>query len=134
MELALFVYVASVLPKIGGLLILIICILFIYCGLKTVNALYNVSEYERKYLPHIYEKNIETLKFKWLKLPATIMVTLGILNSLIPSERTMYTALAAYAAQSVVESSTADKVVTLINSKLDEYIKDVENNVKEKSK
>lgn len=134
MELALFVYVVSVLPKIGSLLNLIICFLMIYCGSKTMIAGFNASEYERKYQPDIYEKSVEVLKFKWLKVPATVMICLGILSSLIPSERTMYTALAAYAAQSVVESSTADKVVTLINSKLDEYIKDVETSVKEKSK
>lgn len=134
MELALFVYVVSVLPKIGGVLNLIICVLTIYCGIKTVIAFFNAGEYERKYEPHTYEKNTEILKFKWLKIPATVMICLGILSSLIPSERTMYTALAAYAAQSVVQSSTADKVVTLINSKLDEYIKDVETSVKEKAK
>lgn len=134
MELALFVYVVSVLAKIGGLLKLIICVLGVYCGVKTVIALFDCSEYEKKYRPDVYEKNAEILKFKWLKLPATVMICLGILSSLIPSERTMYTALAAYAAQSVVESSNADKVVTLINSKLDEYIKDVETSVKEKSK
>lgn len=134
MELALFVYVVSVLPKIGGLLNLIICVLFVYCGTKTVIALFDCNEYDKKYRPDVYEKCVEVLKFKWLKLPATVMICLGILSSLIPSERTMYTALAAYAAQSVVQSSTADKVVTLINSKLDEYIKDVETSVKEKSK
>ena len=134
MELALFVYVVSVLPKIGGLLNLIFCVIAVYCGMKTVIALFNASDYEGEYRPDIYKKNTEILKFKWLKIPATVMICVGILSSLIPSERTMYTALAAYAAQSVVQSSTADKVVTLINSKLDEYIKDVETSVKEKSK
>ena len=46
----------------------------------------------------------------------------------------MYVMAAAYGAQQVAQSETADKVVTLINNKLDEYIKDVKTSVKEKSK
>lgn len=116
MELALFVYLASVLPSVkaflgavstGVLMLLVLC--FMWQGL-----------------------NGETFKPKRVFLITPIVIL--VIIPCISSERAMYMMAAAYGSQKVIESPTADKVVTLINSKLDEYIKDIETNVKEKSK
>ena len=131
MELALFVYGVSVIAKLGILFSILIGVLTTYCVLKTMNAAFNLSDYDKEYKPETYQKNVDTLKFKWLKLPATVIILLGVLTSLIPTEKTMYTALAAYVGQSVVQSETADKVLKIVNDKLDEYIDDVEKSVKE---
>lgn len=130
MELALLVYVVSVVAKIGALCGVVMGVLIMYCFVKTMNALINVDDYDRKYRPEVYQKNLETLKFKWAKTPAIIIISLGILSSLIPSEKTMYTALAAYATQSMVQSETADKVLKIVNGKLDEYLLEIEEKVK----
>lgn len=130
MELALFVYSVSVVSKIGVLCGVVMGVLLVCCLLKTMNAAFNVGDYDRKYRPEVYQKNMETLKFKWVKMPAVVVISLGILSSLIPSEKTMYTALAAYAAQSMVQSETADKVLKIVNGKLDEYLVDMESLLK----
>lgn len=131
MELALFVYGVSVVAKLGILFSILIGVLATYCVLKVMNAAFNLSDYDKKYHPESYQENAETLKLKWLKLPATVIILLGVLTSLIPTEKTMYTALAAYAGQSVVQSETADKVLKIVNGKLDEYLVEVEDSVKE---
>lgn len=47
-----------------------------------------------------------------------------ILGMAIPSERTAYMMGAAYLGQKALQSDTADKLVELMNVKLDEYIKE----------
>lgn len=51
--------------------------------------------------------------------------------NIIPSQKTMYLMAGAWAGQAVVQSETADKVLKIVNGKLDEYLNDVEKSVKE---
>ena len=50
--------------------------------------------------------------------------------TLLPSEKTMYLAGAAYMGQKAVQSEAADKVVKILNNKLDEYLKEAEDKLK----
>lgn len=51
-------------------------------------------------------------------------VLMMVLGAAIPSERTAYMMGAAYLGQKALQSDTADKLVQLMNVKLDEYIKE----------
>lgn len=53
-----------------------------------------------------------------------------IVGLLIPDQKTIYMAAGAYMGQKVVQSETADKVVKILNSKLDEYLAEIEEKTK----
>lgn len=134
MELALFVYSAGVITKLSVLFSTLIGILVACCVLKIAVTLFSADDYTKKYYPDRYQNSVEALKLKWLKLPATVIILLGLLTAIIPTEKTMYTALAAYVGQSVVQSETADKVLKIVNGKLDEYLVEMDKAVKEEVK
>ena len=59
---------------------------------------------------------------------AMILSTLsGGFQALMPSEKTVYMMLGAYAAQSALQSETAGKVMLIVNQKLDQYLTGAEN-------
>ena len=66
---------------------------------------------------------LTTKTFKWA---ATTSIILGFILVLIPTQKVAYTMVGAYAAQKVAENGkvqeTGDKVLQLINQKLDHYI------------
>ena len=69
----------------------------------------------------------DTTKAKlWFKRSIIALAVIGFTGVLVPTERTAYIMVAAYATQKVAESpevkETGDKVLTLINSKLDQLI------------
>ena len=45
---------------------------------------------------------------------------------LIPNQKTVYMMAGAYVSQKMVQSETADKVVKIVNRKLDDYLEEVE--------
>lgn len=131
MEFALFVWLTGVIPSLKAGLILLSLPLIAYCGFKIIWALWSSdSGYTKKYEPESYSKAMEVWKFKWLKWPATVMVVLLTSSALLPSQKTMYLMAAAYGSQKMVQSEAADKVVKILNSKLDEYLKEAEDKLK----
>lgn len=135
MELALFIWLASIVEsvKIGLGVILGLCVA--YSGSKVYWAVFRAStDYAEKYEPEKYKRAMEILKFKWLKGIGTIVVILGFVVAMIPTEKTLYMMAAGFGAQKVVQSETADKVLKIVNGKLDEYLVEMEKSVKEGAK
>lgn len=59
-----------------------------------------------------------------------LCLSMWIIGLLIPNQKTIYMASGAYMGQKVVQSETADKVVKILNSKLDEYLAEIEEKTK----
>lgn len=131
METMLFIWIASVISQIQFVVGGICAVIAAYCVGKIVHAMFNSDySYTKRYEPEQYEKAMEVWKFKWLKKPAFVIILLGLTVSIIPSEKTMYMMAAGFAGQKVVQSETADKVVKILNSKLDEYLVEIEEKTK----
>lgn len=113
MELALLVYAVSLLDSLHTLVVFI-------CGISTVIAIVSGICLIETY------NNSKPSNIKWLKRGCIVGASAAVIGTFIPSERTAYIMVAAYAAQKVAESpevrDTGDRVLTLINSKLDQLI------------
>ena len=127
MDLALLVYGISLLHKISGFLVAII----IACSVASIFFfLWYVSETDRK----SYYSDRENDKREANGVMCVKMIKRGIITCLIlsfvlifiPSEKTAYTMVGAYAAQKVAENDKVQqmsgKVLTIIEQKLDSYI------------
>lgn len=72
------------------------------------------------------------LKFRYLLFP----IPLIFIGAILPSEKTGYMMVAAYATQKVAESSTAQEmssdILRIVKAKVKEYADDSENKTKEK--
>lgn len=122
MEFALFVWLASVIHTLSGLLGFCAILL----GLAVVADLINTAAHNAVYshkLKFPFQKT-------WGKWCTTGALFLALLTSIIPSEKTMYAIVAAYGAQQVVQSEAAEKVVKIVNGKLDQYLEEIEQKVK----
>lgn len=121
MDLALLVYAISLLSGIGKFFFTIIVLAVITA---IANGLYwvDISSYNENYK----EKVVAIKKRVW----AAFWVGVGCAWALIllPSEKTAYTMVGAYAAQKVSENDKVQqmsgKVLTIIEQKLDSYIED----------
>ena len=112
MELALLVYAISLLEGLRTFLVVAAFaagMVIIGSGIATLESYNDTAAAKR-----------------WFKRSVITLAVLGFLSTLIPTERTAYVMVAAYATQKVAESpevrDTGDKVLTLINSKLDQLI------------
>ena len=66
--------------------------------------------------------------------PIVFILSAGLINSLIPSERTMWMMAGAYTGQQIVESNIGKQTVELIELKLAEELEVLKNKAKEKTK
>lgn len=112
MELALLVYAISLLEGLRTFLVVAAFaagMVIIGSGIATLESYNDTAAAKR-----------------WFKRSVISLAILGFLGTLIPTERTAYIMVAAYATQKVAESpevrDTGDKVLTLINGKLDQLI------------
>lgn len=118
MDLALLVYVISLLKSIGTFFFIFAAI----CGLSLIaNAIY-YSDYCNDGTPTAKATISRMWKSFWVGMIACWVVIL------LPSEKTAYTMVGAYAAQKVAENDKVQqmsgKVLTIIEQKLDGYIED----------
>ena len=133
MDLALLVYGISLLD---GLDKLIVFLTFAAAIVSAGSIIYTLSH---KFDSYEYSWNCNkdgTVKQsvlenraageKLMKRGLITLVVLLVIQIFIPSQKTAYTMVGAYAAQKVVENKgvqdTSDKVMTIINQKLDKYI------------
>lgn len=112
MELALLVYAISLLEGLRTFLVVAAFaagMVIIGSGIATLESYNDTAAAKR-----------------WFKRSVITLAVLGFLSTLIPAERTAYIMVAAYATQKVAENpevrDTGNKVLTLINSKLDQLI------------
>ena len=142
MDLALLVYGISVLGKLG--IMFGVAITFGVCifGVATLVRVFHTKEtWDSKHDDEIKQGRREA-SVTVMKYTGTIVGIAILLNVLLPSEKTAYTMVAAYAAQKVSENDKVQqmsgKVLTIIEQKLDGYIEDgikeAENKVKKDKK
>lgn len=112
MELALFVYLASFVNRLG----ILFSTTTIIGSIGIVAYLLFISFYVS------IENKPFNLFYKTLRNSCIAVFCLGFFTITIPSEKTMYMMAGAYATQSVVQSETMQKVVDIINLKLDEEL------------
>lgn len=130
MEFALFVWLASVIGGISSFLHGFgVCLLVAISAWVFLNFI-SRGEYEKKYKPEVYENAGNHLKSKLWKFGVFLSVMLMFIASILPSQKTLYIMAGAYAGQQAIQSETAGKVVTIVNSKLDEYIAEAEKSLK----
>jgi len=106
MELALFVYLAGVVGKVGGVFVVICTVSAIaafICGISTV------ADNDKSFIKPFYI-SLSTLLFS------------AFVSALLPSEKTMYLMAGAYTTQAVAQSTVGQKTVELIEQKLDEEL------------
>ena len=117
-DLSLIIYLISVISKLGGALEFLIIVIIVAGGLLAIPSLivyaeeYDDDEKQKKGLLFldIYKKTGITL------------CCLFLVNSFLPSERTMYLMAASELGEEVINTEEFDKVKTIINKKLDEYL------------
>ena len=114
MDLALLVYAISVLSSTGA-------VLLVLSFIATIVAAFSAIGYFAGY----YETEINTAKYFW-KYSVIVLSIITPILLFIPSEKTMYTMVGAYAVQKVAEDPKVQqlsaKVLKVVEDKLDGYI------------
>ena len=142
MDLALLVYGINVLGKLGVVLGLATGFGVIVLVISTLVRIFHTketwdSQRDDQIKQGRRESSVTVMKYSGVVVALAIM-----LNVLLPSEKTAYTMVAAYAAQKVSENDKVQqmsgKVLTIIEQKLDSYIdegiKEAESKVKKEKK
>ena len=135
MELALVVYLISILPSIEGLfgVLLFVCVLIaggsaIYTSVEHNNYSFTPDEERGE------NKEGRKAAFSRIKFFSALAIVCGVIVSAIPSEKQMYAVAGAYGAQKAVESEEfrrlASKSLQAIEMKLDEFIAEGEEKAK----
>ena len=125
MELAILVYGVSLLEGLKGFLVLLG---LLFGAIVIIAAICNIE------MPDV---DTDTAPAKrWLKRGVISLVLVCFTSVFIPSERTAYIMVAAYATQKIAQApesrETGEKILTLINSKLDQIILEVQSTKKNK--
>ena len=129
MDLALLVYGISLLHGIGTFIV--VCLLA-FAAQTVIFFLWRVSECDEKSYYSDKENKLRVengvMCEKWIKRGIAGMFISGLVLVFIPTEKTAYTMVGAYAAQKVAENEKvqqmSSKVLTIIEQKLDGYIED----------
>lgn len=106
MELAIIVYLIGVLPSVAGFVTFTSVALFIIFALMTINSLINADVYGK----HSEEGKRSKATIGTLGKKLWIPISLAVVAALIPSEKTMYTMVAAYAGQKIAETPQAAQI------------------------
>lgn len=141
MELALLIYGISLLPQITGSLtfLTIVAVAVTIVGLIVWGVNLEEPSY-RSEAEIARQRALGTSAKFWIKRGSTWVLILGVLNIIVPSEKTSYMMVGAYAAQTVAQSETvgkvltesgkiSNKILTIINGKLDTYVEEAINEV-----
>ncbi len=116
MDLALLVYGITTLGNFKAFLavLMVVCIGLSFGNILGMDSWVNEEK--------------KALRWKWAKRWVIILVCLGALQVVLPSQKTAYTMVGAYAAQKVSENEKVQqmsgKVLTIIEQKLDGYIEE----------
>lgn len=129
MELMLLVYAIGLLSKLYaamGILILVF-------GVSTVILFISLTvesptDYDRKYFKESVElyNKVKPIRVKYIKRLLLVITVAFTLMTVLPSEKTAYVMVAAYAAQKVATHPGTEeisaKVLKIINQNLDKYV------------
>lgn len=117
MELMFVVYFAGIVGNITAFLLALSTwsLALALCGIIAVVVLM------------IHGKEISKLLKRTVVCLFIAAITASGVQALMPSEKTVYMMLGAFAAQTALTSDTAGKVMQIVNEKLDTYIKETSN-------
>lgn len=111
MELALFIYIAETIGKVGGAMLA-------FASMSVVVAIVSQLIYR--------SDDCEEAK-KWSKISTIFALVFYTAWTILPTEKTLYVMAGAYTAQKIAENPKAqqisDKVFKIIDQKLDELVK-----------
>lgn len=124
MEAFIFVWVAGVIGKVVALFSFVG---FVIMGLTLMTYAIRYFNWADSYREPDIEKKPS---FKFHAKIIILGFVFNVVAAILPNERTLYLAGAAWMGQKVVESETSDKVVKILNNKLDEYLKEAEDKLK----
>ena len=105
MELALFVYLAGIVGKVGGVFVaiaIISAVIAFICGAVAID--------------------VDTSFMKPFYISLCVLLFSAFTAALLPSEKTMYLIAGAYTTQAVAQSTVGQKTVELIEQKIDEEL------------
>ena len=121
MELALLVWFAGISE---GLRLAMVVVGFIVTAIVVVGySIWNI----------VYAADSDTPKppKKRYAIPTiSLCVIMWIVGLVIPDQKTVYMATGAYLGQEVVQSETVNKIIKIMNNKLDIYLKETEEELK----
>lgn len=121
MELAFLVYLISFIGNFKTLLLAIAAISSVVCLVSVL--IWMITWGENLGTSGMFKRSA--------KISVIILMIACLVNVFVPTEKTSYLMVAAYATQKVSEKpetkEVADKVLKIINGKLDGYIKELEN-------
>ena len=134
MELALIVYLISVVSNLSGYITFFGIISIPIVIISTIVYFVIKSEFEisidkcsddekKEKLKSNRESSLTSFK-KYIKISFILALLLNTFAVLLPSEKTLYIMAGAYAGQTVYESEIGNKSLQLIEAKLDEYIEE----------
>jgi NADH:ubiquinone oxidoreductase subunit 5 (subunit L)/multisubunit Na+/H+ antiporter MnhA subunit len=142
MDLALLVYGINVLGKLGIMFGVVITFGVCIFAVATLVRVFHTKEtWDSKHDDEIKQGRRDA-SVTVMKYTGALVVFSILMNVFLPSEKTAYTMVAAYAAQKVSENDKVQqmsgKVLTIIEQKLDGYIeegiKEAEKKVKNQEK
>ena len=128
MDLALLVYGISVLSKLGVVIGLAIGFGAIVMIISTLVRVFHTRETWDSQRDEQIKQGRRDASVTVMKWSGSVVLVAVLLNVLLPSEKTAYTMVGAYAAQKVAENDKVQqmsgKVLTIIEQKLDSIIED----------
>lgn len=133
MDLALLVYLISVVTNLGDYLniSLVVVSVFLVASLIAIGVLGDVSYLSESRRLSMLESRKVAIKYATRSVIAIIVI--GLISAFVPSEKTMYVMVGAYAAQKVYESPASEKIaektLKVIESKLDSYINEASDTI-----
>lgn len=123
MELSLLVYLISVLGNLTPALGFLTAVGLLISAFSAISFMIARSEYAK-------ETTLNIIK-KAFTISMTVSCVAGFLNIMLPNEKTAYIMLGAYATQKVAEDprtqELGNKVLKIVNTKMDKYIEDLAN-------
>lgn len=128
MDLALLVYGINVLGKLGVALGILTFFSLAILAISTIVRLFHSKETWDSQRDDEIKGGRRNASVTVMKYAASVLGISLLLNVFLPSEKTAYTMVAAYAAQKVSENDKVQqmsgKVLTIIEQKLDGYIEE----------
>ena len=123
MELSLLVYLISVLGNLNPALGFLTAVGLLISAFSAISFMIARSEYAKETTLIIFKKAFT--------ISMTVSCVAGFLNIILPNEKTAYIMLGAYATQKVAEDprtqELGNKVLKIVNTKMDKYIEDLTN-------
>jgi hypothetical protein len=137
MDLMLLVYIINVVASFKSFIVVCSILFSVFFVALTITWVFNYvpSSYDRRFNLESHTE-VKNLIGRWWKNIGIITVFIIIINSITPHEKTMYLMVGAYTAQKIAENDKthviSEKVLKIIENKLDGYIDDVEKETNQK--